>query len=213
MNAFATTVHSKSLLFLLPQIEYIQEPKHSFVGGTLSTLSNFNSTAIPVTHHDSSHSSWQKAVLQLEKCCQEVMFDLWEKNHTKVKVNYPGNIKMKVQNSESRMKYASSQCTKLLSFIRQSLGMLVSYALVCSCSKFSTSAWPALSKCWHNSNRISPDSPWIKQIPPGAGILYVTLIPAPDKYQILFIPQSPTSTQKDVIPTRWLWKTKVFLKS
>lgn len=78
MNAFATTVHCKSLLFLLPQVEYIQVPKHSFVGGTPSTLGNFNSRVILVTHHDSSHFSQQKTVfvLQLEKCCEEVMFDL-----------------------------------------------------------------------------------------------------------------------------------------
>lgn len=76
MNAFATPVHFKSLLFLLPQIEYIQVPKHSFVGGTPSTLGNFNSPAILVTDHDSTHSSWQKTALQLEKCCQKFTFNL-----------------------------------------------------------------------------------------------------------------------------------------
>jgi len=76
INVFATTVYSKHSLFLLSQVKYIRVAKHSFMDGTPSTLGNFNSTAILVTHHDSSHSSWQKFVLPLEKCCQAIICGL-----------------------------------------------------------------------------------------------------------------------------------------
>lgn len=46
---------------------------------------------------------------------------------------------MKVKTSESRIKYHSSHCTKILTFVTQFLWMLVSYDLNCSCSKLSTS--------------------------------------------------------------------------
>lgn len=62
---FATTVYSGSSFFLQSQVKYIGAAKYSFTGGTPSTLGNVNSTASLVTHHDSSHSSWQKSVLQL----------------------------------------------------------------------------------------------------------------------------------------------------
>lgn len=66
---------------------------------------------------------------------------------------------MKVKNSENRMKYPSPQCTKPLSFLTQFLGMLVSYALVCSCSKFSTSTGLSYSKHYLNVEIIQTVSP------------------------------------------------------
>lgn len=84
--------------------------------------------------------------------------DKEKRNHTKVKANSSGNIKMKVKNSESRMKYPSPQCIKLLTFITQFLWMLVSYALVCSCSKFSTSTWSSYGQHYLNLDIIQTET-------------------------------------------------------